>query len=181
MALSKPLLSRLLPLRSPPPPAAGPLPLPHRRRKRRLRVEPPPQAPNSRPTQRAAGHELSRRLPRGQGGRVLPPGVKDHRQPPLGEAPTLCFGARRGRACVGAALPRRAARDPPPLRAHQGDAAPSQSLPLHVLPLGPPVGRRRGCGLPPRRAQLGHGQEGQPNTWSWWQGLDGICNQTSPP
>jgi hypothetical protein len=36
---------------------------------------------------------------------------------------------------------------------HQGDAAPGRSLPLCVLPLGPPAGRRRGCGLAPRRAQ----------------------------
>ena len=111
--------------------------------------------PNSRPAQRAAVHELPRRPPRGQGGRVLPPGVKDRRRPPRGEAPALRFGARRGCACVGAgaALPRRAAGDPPPLRAHQGDAAPGRSLPLRVLPLGPPAGRRRGCGLAPRRAQ----------------------------
>ncbi|PAN27403.1 hypothetical protein PAHAL_5G078400 [Panicum hallii] len=39
-------------------------------------------------------------------------------------------------AGLGATLPRRAPRDPPPLRAHQGDAAPGPTLPPRVLPLG---------------------------------------------
>ncbi|XP_066316312.1 uncharacterized protein [Miscanthus floridulus] len=64
-----------------------------RRRKKKSSIEAAP-ARTSGPAQRAAVHELPRRPPRCQGGRVLPPGVKERRRPPRGEAPVVRFGAR---------------------------------------------------------------------------------------
>ncbi|KAG2562994.1 hypothetical protein PVAP13_8KG307100 [Panicum virgatum] len=64
----------------------------------------------------------------------------------------LATSIRRG---VSATLPQCAPGDPPPLRAHPGDAAPGQTLPLCVLHLGDPTGQRcsRDRECPPRRAQ----------------------------
>lgn len=72
----------------------------------------------------AAAYELPSRPPRRQGGRLLPPGVQARRRPPRGEAPRLRPRPRpRPRPRVDVAVARRAPGDPPPRRAHQGDAA----------------------------------------------------------